>query len=211
MGTLKFDLIAQELMRLVKDEFVTSFTPGAGLMPAGSILRSREIISEYVNRALLKVFNDIWASAGGDVAVFARLVPELVVTREVSITQVGDNGTYTIASPNFDIYELAEISTSSGLGVVGKKELIQSIEKGSVLQYTGTTAKPIGVFMGDTIYLYPYASLAKITAVKQPINPTSGVLLVQNGIYDSPYAMHWNSRIASVAYGLYLADSQTQS
>ena len=181
-------------------------------MPAADFLTAEQITS-YVNSALFNLFNAIWEQAAGDMEVFAKVLPEMVVQRTVTLTEQADFAIYNIATPNLDFVELLEASGDNNYGVVGKKHLFQAIKTGQVLQYTGTTAKPIFINNEDSIYCFPNkVASGDLTIVKQPLDPTTGNLIVQNNsTADSPYRSHWESKLAELAYQEYLTDSQMQS
>lgn len=209
MATPKFDSIAIEFMKMIKGKFKTSFTPGSA-MPGADFLTADQI-STYVNSALSELASSIWNQAAGNMEVFAGVMPELIVQRDIIMSTQPTLSLYTIVSPNLDFLELIEAIGEDEYGVIGKKHLFLNIKAGKVPQYTGTASRPIFVNNSNTIYCFPAKATATINIVTQPVDPTTGSALIQNGNHDSPFKSIWENKLAQIAYESYLVDSNVQS
>lgn len=209
MSTLKLDNIAVEFLKRCKGEFDSTFTPGTEAIPDADFLTGEEIVS-YVNKALQTFFSEIWAE--GNVEAVVKNFPELVAIRSVSLNGSSE---YTLASPNLDYKALVSIVVDSKFGVVAPEHLKQLVASGTIEQYAGSAEEPIVVESSEIFTAYPTATFLSTTAVltiiKEPIDPTTGELLTQNGSYDSPFREIWLDKIAEIAYNFYLKDSTVQS
>lgn len=211
MATLKMDLIAVEFLKRAKGEFKTSFTPGGGAMPAADFLTAEQIIS-YVNKALQSFFAAAWVKAGSSASLFSQALPELVVVRIVTLDV---NSQYTIASPNLDYQTLVSAFVNGKLALIEGSDMKQEVQSGRIPQFAGSAEEPIVIEADNVITAYPtgifLSKIGVLNFIKQPIDPTTGELLTQNGSFDSPFKEIWLNDIAEIAFNFYLADSTVQS
>lgn len=198
MATLKFDLILQEFVRRIGDRPTAAFTPGGGAYPGGTILGASDAIS-YVNKALNKYFNDYWMAAGGDEQMFVSIFPELIkATASITLP-------YAVASPYLDFHTLFNgyYDSSTPCRIEKEKNLVLLVT-GKYPRHGPTTSKPIMVALNKVIYIFPVSlTSGYVYYVAQPISPTTGQFLAQDGSEDSPFHYHHHSKIAEVAEQLY--------
>jgi len=207
MPTPKFDRIAKEFMSRIGDNFETEFIIGAA-MPEGEILSAADI-SAYVNKSLLDFFNQLWMSL--ELKEFIKKVPELVepLTGELDVT----TGVLSIPTGRKNFYKLIGAVTSSDVFITIEEADEYSLYKSSYLSdYEATADEPVCIQLGlDKIEFFPSSILkAKLIYIKLPLSPTDGSFLIQNGSNDSPFADHWNSKIAEIAERFYKIDRQQE-
>lgn len=202
MATIKFDLILQEFSRRIGDRLASAFTPGGGAFPAGVILDAADAIS-YVNRALNEYFERNWMAVEGDRVAFGRLFPELI--KDPGIGSSFTTGIYTVASPLLDFWTLYDAYISASVPCrIENPEMLIILKTGKYPRHQPTATKPIMVSTSDKIYVFPASiTTGYLIYIRQPINPSTGAFLIQNGSEDSPFAYSRNSSIAAVAEELY--------
>lgn len=210
MATPKFDRIVNEFTRRLGDP--ASFDASGNLLgTSAGVLTSEEVVA-YVNKALFKLINDAWIESEGNKNKFAAIFPELVSLRTIAIPQ-GEN-TYNLADPNLDLFVIIDAFTGSDHAHVIDSSDHLLVKHSAYPQYEADDYNPVVSYLGNTIYLFPdyLTKLSpvnlEIIIIKQPLNPNNGSLLVQNGIYDSPFNDQWTSKIAEIAEQLYRIDAQ---
>ncbi len=214
MATPKFDRISVEFSRRVADPVAAAATNGTVL--------SADARTTYVNKALHKLFNDVWGLVQADVQKFLNMFPELAKHASATFNTtgqiiMGNNHTYwDKASPHMDLYKLITVvdTTNSLLVKLQKETLYGRILNDELPQFTGSATNPIGVLIGDRLSVFNASQTALallITYIQLPNNPTDGSFLTQNGSYDSPYSDHWNSKIAMIAEQMFKIDTQQTS
>lgn len=203
MATPKFDRMSVALSRLIAD-------PVSAAGDAGSVLTANER-NLYISRAMLLLFNEIWVKSGGDVFLFAGICPELL--REQAVTTTS-GGTYSIigGSNMRDYYAMVSgiISTTYiGLKPAGWLHLYKSSYNADIIP---TAADPVMIEAEGIVYFFPAASFnaqsVTLQFVKQPVEPSNGNLLSQNGTTDSPFKDHWEDKIINIAQQLFLKEAQ---
>lgn len=221
MATPKFDECSIELSKRLLDPATTAAADGADI--------TADERTNLINRALLKLFNDIWVSVGGNIDKFVQICPELLKTTAAltfAVEETTDTvgmpagvtyakiNAYEIASPYLDLKEIYAARQADRV-----KISVYPTDKYTLLitedgYYLHTTEKMGMVKSGNKLYLFPktYAAGANIVNVKVqyvglPINPTTGVLLTQGGNYDSPFGYEWQDKIVSIAQEFYNKES----
>jgi hypothetical protein len=213
MPTPKFDNIAIEFLKLVPDEFETAFTPGMA-MPNGFVLTKDQVVN-YVNRALHKLFNDSWletAKAGTpkkQKELFIGIFPELLrLSNTITLPYV-----ITTSELYRDIFKLFGANRNADnlyIRIWEESRLTHAIA-GKYLQFKATATNPAIIQTNQIIHIFPTTltdKVVKIQYIRFPVDPTNGNFLTQNGDSDSPYFDYWNTRIAQIAFEIYLAESQ---
>lgn len=201
MPTIKFDNILQEFSRRIGDRLDSAFTPGTMAFPAGTILAAVDAIA-YVNKALHAYHGAIWESVEGNLQDFVRFFPEMVTP---PVTVPFTAGLYTVATPNLNYFML--------FGAYKSSTTIIKIEDTNALPllfinkyplHPPSADKPIIVPARDKMYIFPNSETsANLLFVIQPLDPTTGKFLIQNGSYDSPFYDSRNHAIATMAEQLY--------
>lgn len=197
MATPLFDSMSIELSRRVND-------PVAAAATNGQWLSSLERTS-YLNKAMLLLINEAWTTLNGDKKKFVEIFPELVkISGELTLS----SRQYSLlASGTYDYYALLEVTTGT-TGAVNNycsiipKHLYQAANSGNVIQFKGSTGFPIAVEISKVITILPTTvtdTKAIITYIAMPVSPTDGSLIVQGGSIDSPFSIHWNSKIVEIA------------
>ena len=134
---------------------------------------------------------------------------------EVRVVTLSGGGIYVLASPNLDYHSLVSGAVDGKFATIANKELRQLISSGTIEQYAGSADEPIIIEVDDTFYNYPLITFAGkeaiYTIIKQPIDPTTGALLSQNGSFDSPFKEIWLDKLAEIAFNFYKEDSTVQS
>jgi len=211
MSTIKFDNIAVEFLKRAKGEFKTSFTPGGGVMPDADFLTAEQIVS-YVNKALQTFFSEAWVKVESNAALFSQALPELVRIIDVTFDV---NGEYTIANPNLDYQTLVSGIVNGKLALIAGSAVKQEVASGRIPQFSGSSEEPIVIEADNVITVYPIVTFKStqglLTIIQEPIDPTTGTLLSQDGDYDSPFKEIWLNDIAQIAFNEYLKDSTVQS
>lgn len=203
MPTPKFDMIATDFVARIPDSFQTPFTIG-GEMPDSFILK-KETISNYVNRALNKVFSDLWLGAGADKNRLINVVPELTkVSNNINFI----NGRYTIGQGYLDLFKIIGATVNNKFAKVKEADKLTLYLTGEYPEYMTTDNDPVIILSGGLIYLFPQLTRTVILHyIVKPVNPITGGYLEQNGSYDSPFDYHWHDTIAEAAYQLYLRET----
>jgi hypothetical protein len=201
MPTVKFDTILLEFSRRIGDRLDTAFVPGAGAFPAGTILAAVDAIA-YVNKALHAYHGSIWEGLRGDSQEFARFFPELI-TPPIAVTFTA--GLYTIANPNLHYFKLfGAYKSSTTIIRIEDETALPALFTGKYPLHPPAADKPIIVAAKDKMYIFPNSETsANILFVTQPLDPTTGQFLTQNGSYDSPFYDSRNHAIATMAEQLY--------
>lgn len=204
MATIKFDSIATNFIKLIPTTFKSTFTPGGGAMPDSYALLAAQI-SDYVNRAMMKLFNDEWARLGGDTKAFTKVFPEL---QDISGAVSLDAGNYTIANPYLNFKKLIGCTKQDGNYIEIWPDYIYAYAKAGKYQYVATTDNPSIIQINNLLAIFPQSSSFSIIFqyIKLPLDKTTGNPLTQNGSNDSPFSYEWNERIAQIAYELYLQE-----
>lgn len=206
MATVKFDRIAIAFMAKAKDTFVTSFTAGGGALPLGHVLINDGQIESYINRALSKLFSDVWAE--GKVKGIVDTFPELLETRDITFN---GSGRYTLVTPNLDMFYLVGGTADLKNAQITDRTLYPVIKSGNNFHLSGDSDNPIMIYMDSIVHVFPDADFGTkdgaLLIIKKPVDPTTGGLLSQNGSYDSPFDSHWDDKLSELAYQFYLTDS----
>lgn len=208
MATPKMDRILTEFMSRIGDPVTIS-----GAMGNGKIITADKAI-DFVNRAMFKLLNDTAATLGFSEAELCRVFPELITTATITTSS---GGTYTIAANNLDFWLLIDGTYSSNTILIQKQNqsLYNMFLTGRNTRAAATAAYPVVFHMNTVLNFMPAATFnaisVNITYIKQPLNPTSGAFLTQNGSYDSPFSNLWNSKLAEIAQQLFLIEAQENS
>lgn len=207
MATPRFDTICQEFLKRVPDNFKTAFTPGGGALPDGYVLEATQI-KDYVNRALLKLFNLYWEQTKGNYKLFMKIFPELVKFSDaVSLS----SGNYDVANPYLDFKALVgavESSENTFIKVWHPDRYTIALSE-EYPQYTASAENPAIIQVNKKLAVFPQSSTfdIKFQYIKIPVDPTTGNPLTQNGSYDSPFMDDWNTQIIDLAEEIYLIES----
>ena len=216
MATPKFDSIAAAFLKRIPDEFQSTFTPGTMVIPSGYIIPAANIV-DYINRGMLKLFNDKWnlafTYANGNPSIqikyFISLLPELVKLTDVPLT----DSFYEIASPLMDLFTIVGGLTTSDkrfVKVWDESKLLFALA-GTYQEYTALSSSPAIIKVEDKIFYFPQDDEEisyQLQYIALPLNPETGDLLSQNGTYDIPFTLHWLNEIVNNAYQLYIEESQ---
>lgn len=219
MATTKLDQLAIDFMKRIPDTFQTTFTAGSGVMPNGYVLNADEIVS-YLNRAMLKLFNQQWqaafALAKGKEArasqIFMSLMPELVKYTLSLVTDTAFNGLVVpITNPYLDLFKVVGglTDTDKFIRVWDESKYLFAIS-GEYEEYVATEADPALIYAQNLVTIFPdtFTSFSfKLQYIALPLDPTTGTYFVQNGTYDSPFSEQWNEVIIDLAYGIYLEEA----
>ena len=199
MPTPKFNRILQEFSKRIGDRLDTSFDPeGSVAFPAGTILAAVDAIA-YVNKALHAYHGAIWENVQGDTQAFVRFFPELV-SPPTSIAFT--SGVFTVAFHYFKLF--GAYKTSTNVIRIADEQALTALLVGKYPLHPPSADKPIIVPVKDKLYIFPASeTAANILFITQPLNPTNGNFLIQNGIYDSPFYDSRNHAIATMAEQLY--------
>ncbi|MGD8777742.1 MAG: hypothetical protein PVH88_02140 [Ignavibacteria bacterium] len=209
MATPKFDSICIEFMSRIADKFVSSFTAGSGDMPEGIILENKKYIESYINKSMFILFNNYWEAVKGDIQLFKQIFPELISV-PTDVVEF-DSGKYTIDNPYKNFFRLVGAITED------KKYItVTDVNKYTILiselyeEIDADESNPRIFQIGENkLEIFPDTiESAIIIYLKQPLNPEDGSFIEQNGNYDSPFNLQWNSKIAEIAEKLYKTDRQ---
>jgi hypothetical protein len=208
--TPKFDRIAISFVKKIPTAFKTVFTPGIDMPDAN--LFTKEIIADYINRAMMKLFNQYWQQTAGNFQAFLAVFPELVKFSGELEGSEGFAGTvYQVAAPYFDFCRIVgAIGPNNQFIKVWDETKFTLAISGQYTEYTATTSNPAIIQIHGMLFVFPQTLNDfnfKIQYIKYPIDPATGGPLVQNGNEDSPFGDQWNDIIAELAYALYLEES----
>lgn len=211
----RIEKISIEFGQRINDGFTS-----AGVVIAGNtdgIILTAAQRMNYINKAMFKLVNEVWIKANerdwkNAKQIFAGLFPELVVTRPVTTTA---DSTYVIAAPNLDYFLLLEATVDGIQAEYMPSSLYLTVKNGRTIQAKGTTAIPMVVEIGRTIYFLPnnaafQTKSTQLTFLRQPLDKTTGNFLSVSdaSTEDSPFYDTWNSQIASVAEQLFRIDAK---
>lgn len=203
----KLSAISIELSRRINDPVTVGDANG-------TILSSDDRMA-YINKAMLKMVDDVWQAVKGDKKLFLVLLPELARLRNI-ITQAG--GIYQMATPNLDFFQLVEATITNGTSIVQGSIIpsaySQTVLNGKIPQLLGDVNNPMIVESGGLITFAPTGSFglkaATLTIIKSPINGFGGSFLQitqATNLEDSPFYPERNSKIAEIAQDLYNVDA----
>lgn len=203
MPTVKFDLIAIDFVARLPDMFVQPFTAGNN-MPDSYLLK-KETIVNYINRALNKVFFDLYISASADINKFTKIVPELTkLSGDISFV----NGEYTLGPNFYDLFKVISATVNGKYAKIKDENKYMLYLTGEYPEYVATANEPILIQVGSKLTVFPKTtSTVNLHYIGKPIDPSTGGYLTQNGNYDSPFGYHWNEVIADSAYQMYLTET----
>jgi len=216
--TPKIDAIITEFGRRI----AMQVTITAGALADYDTIMTKEVYMSYVNRAMLKLFNDIWVSVGGDKGKFMQIFPELFKTASTiscssyTVIMGTPTLTWTKATPYLDIFIITDVINITDSKKVKMQEQLmytQIIAK-AYPQYTPSTTNQLGVYAQNKLTLFCDSAVTKsclLIYIALPIDPATGSSLTQNGTYDSPFSEQWNGKIAEIAEQLFKIDSQQTS
>lgn len=217
MATKKFDRICKDFVARIPTEFKADFVPGTMAMPDTYFGKlTADVVSNYVNRAMQKVFNDYWTmfaeKLDDPLKQMIKTFPELV-----KLSGDVNRDDYVIASPHLDFYKIigAVANTTPNKTYIKIWDehkytlaLTQEYE-----EYVATDENPAIIQIQNKLYYFPIASggggVTKMNFhyLSVPVAPTTGGFLTQNEGTDSPYFDHWNKIIADEAYLMFLQES----
>lgn len=195
MATPKLDRIITEFANRIG----SPATFDNGVLQNGSLLKAYEIVS-YVNKALFKLFNEIWANNQFD------KFPELLSPpREIDVT----GGIYNIASPNLNMFKIFNCYTGTHIVKIWPEDKFAIAKLKTNRHYISDENNPAVIQLNSSLHFFPSTiTKAFIIYLIAPLNPENGNFLDQNGAYDSPFSDQWNSKIAEIAEQLYRTDAQ---
>ncbi len=202
MATPKFDKISVEVSRRVGDPVVSAPT-------AGTFMTAAER-NAYVSKALMKLFNEVWASVGGNNSAFIELFPELMRDDTITTTPGGE---YTPSAGNGDAYffKIIDGAKSSTYIKALDKVLYRTVKLGVSDLYTPSSTNLFVFEIEGVLKFLPASSFnaqsVDISFIRQPIQ-SDGNFIVQSSGEDSPFYDQWNSKIAEIAELLIKTDRQ---
>lgn len=212
----KLEKISVELAKRLNDAFDANGSEITAGDVSGKVVTASTRMA-YINKAMFKLFNDVWVGVKGDKRKFAEILPELIVNREVTVGAGGSPtpSAYVIANPNFDFFQLIEASIISIQAAVLPSSYYQSVKYGKIVQMQGDATNPVCIEVAKTIYFLPDGTAfqgkgASLTFIRMPINGVNGYFLAMDSssTEDSPFLDHWNSRIAELAEELFRIDAK---
>lgn len=207
--TKRFDKICIAFVQKIPTSFKTTFTPGM-LMP-DTYLLTKDIIADFVNAALLKLFNQFWQASAGDYQKFMGLFPELVrLSDPVSAVSGSQGWSYPIDNPYLDFEKaIGGLGPSNKFIKLWDESKFTIAMSGIYPEYTPTDSNPAIIGIHKEMFIFPQKAYTfKLQYIALPLDPTTGDSLIQNGDYDSPFTDQWNAQIADMAYDLYLEETQ---
>ena len=206
MSTINFDRISIELAQRINDPVATAATDG-------NILTA-DLRTSFVNKALHKLFNDMWVAVQGDKKKFVEIFPEMTADNLI-ITD--SNGLFTVASPILNFFTIIDgLKVTGNIYIPAIDDYFWNIVKsGANEDYVYTAAEPAVIEHNRILYFFPASDYASksiaINYIKMPLDPATGAFLTQGGTTDSPFYPHWNSRIAEIAEELFRISAQDRS
>lgn len=213
-NNVKLNRISQEFGQRINDGFNSTGVPIAGDTD-GIILTASQRMN-YINKAMLKLFNDFWVQVQGEKKIFAQIFPELVQVRTVLTSSTSS---YIVSTPNLDYFQLIEATINGTQAAVLPSHLYQTVKSGNTPQIKGDTNNPVCIEIGRTIYFLPDGSAfrgqqAIFTILRLPINGgaigAGGSFLAMDAAIseDSPFYDQWNTTIAEYAEKLFRIDAK---
>ncbi|MHB8842356.1 MAG: hypothetical protein ACYC56_11335 [Candidatus Aquicultor sp.] len=214
MNNPKLEKISIDLAGRMNDKYTSADVLVAGDTD-GTIYTAADRL-RYINRAMFKLFNDVWQKTSGNKQMFAGVFPELVQMRTITTSSAS---AYPIATPNLDYFQLLEAVVDGKQAEIMPSHLYLTVKSGRTLQVKGSTSIPVVTEINGTIYFLPndaafQAKSADITFIRQPLDKTQGIYLsMTNGssggnTEDSPFLDQWNSKIAEIAEQLCRYDAK---
>ena len=202
MSTKKLNLVYDGFIRGIGDRWDTTFDPTTDMAIPNSKLIEKEIIPRYVNRALWQLFESILLQVSGDVVKFATIFPELVKRSDVITFS---SGKYTLASPYLNMFALhGALGPNSKYIKILSEDKLTIVESGRNRSYVFATDNPALIKMNNALYIFPTTeTTAYVNYIASPIDPLTGVPLVQNGANDMDYGYHWIDKLSQIAVDLY--------
>jgi hypothetical protein len=211
-STPRFDSIISSFRARISDP--ATFTTGS--LDNGSVVPAVDTIA-YVNRALALFMEQSIEKTGADKIGLIGLLPELIATGSVTFTFGAFGGVqngcqYIVATPYLDWFTYLDGNYQGTILRNAPREALQVIATGQNTQFVPDPSNLLLLNTGRILYLYPdnqggnYVNVL-IRYIRQPVDPTTGLVLTQNGAYDSPFYPQWTTQIAELAVGLYKSDA----
>ncbi len=214
-NNIKLERISVEFAKRINDAFTSAGVAITTGDQDGVVLAASARMA-YINKAMLKLFNDVWMSVQGDRQKFAQIFPELISARTVTTTS---GSAYIIATPNLDFFQMIEATVAGIQASVLPSYFYQTVKSGKTPQFKGDASNPMAVEINGTIYFLPDVSAfqtksAVITILRLPINGgttgTGGIFLTMDASTseDSPFLNTWNTKIVDIAEQLFRQDAK---
>ena len=218
----KLERISVSLAKRLNDAFTSAGVAITTGDQDGIVLSALQRM-EFINKAMFKLFNDVWAMANekdpkNAKQIFSGIFPELVVTRSsISTTPAS---LYVIATPNLDYFQLLEATIESLQAELMPSYLYLTVKSGRTIQARGSATIPVVVENSGTIYFLPdnaaFQSKATVvlTFIRQPLDKTQGCFLSMTAgttggnTEDSPFGNQWNDKIVNFAEQLFRQDAK---
>lgn len=210
MATKKFNRILQEFSERIGNRLDSAFDPEGGVaFPDGNLLDAVDAIA-VVNKALHKHHNDIWLEVRGDKKAFIQIFPELI---KLSGIMTFSSGIYTVITPHLDFFALYSGFFTDAIPYrIFDEEKLDLLETEQYPRHEPTASKPVLVALAAQINRYPKIDAVggKMYYIVQPLVPSTGGFLVQNGAdeNDSPFYNTRNTAIAAIAEEIYWNEKQ---
>ncbi len=198
MTTTKLNNMSIALAQRIADAVAMATTDGNTLTALARM--------SYLNRAMFKIIDDFWQQLAGDKDKFASIFPELVSTPQVLTLT---SGVYTVATPLLDFFVLHQAYVGTTVIRVYPPKYYENLIIGNLPQIAADSNNPAVVQLGTSLNFFPTSTASpSVIYLRQPLDPTTGAYLSQNGNYDSPFLEHWNDFIVSIAQQLFELDAQ---
>ena len=172
----------------------------------------------YVNNAMMKLFNDKWGEVKGDKQSFVNMFPELVETKapafvkeDVSVPRYSYVSLTNTALPLANLYSVLYANYTTTFIENASPDMLFALEMGTVSLASITS--PLIVQGRGNLYIFPAlsSSLAvTVNYIKLP-KKADGNFITQNGDTDSPFDDSWNTVIADIATQMFIAESQNNA
>lgn len=221
MPTPKIDALCVEFIKRIPDQLQANFVIGTEALPDGYNITAVTIV-DYVNRAMINLFNTKWQLTEGNKQKFISIFPELLGQSERVETPV-----YEIVSPYKDFHTLfsaigTEVIDDASGDESGEEYTLTNYFKirseieytlfksGKYKRYEPTETDAVIIQIKNNLEVFPTSLVSGMVFfyIKKPIDPETGLAFVQNGDNDSPFREDWHKEIIDIAYSLFLAETK---
>lgn len=172
---------------------------------------TKETRNIYINRAMMKLFNDVWLQVQGNVEKFIEIFPELYKIMPMTTDSSGKVAALPSSYANYFVSIEGEKNTGNERIKFVEKVLYQTVKNSQNKQYLPSATNLFGFEISKAFEFYPASEFnaqdIRVAIVIMPLT-TSGGQFSDNGSEDIPFSAHWHEMISELALQIWKEDNQ---
>ncbi|MGV8131550.1 MAG: hypothetical protein ACP5N7_05625 [Candidatus Pacearchaeota archaeon] len=205
MPSPKFDKLQVYFSQKIGDPVSTASTT----TPTSNTTKETRDI--YINRAMMKLFNDTWVQSQGNVEKFIEIFPELYKIMEVTTNSSGIVTSLPAGFSNYFVTIEGERDTDKLRVKFVEKVLYQTVKNNENKQYLPSATNLFGFEISKQFKFFPAtefnAKKVNLAIIIMPLT-TAGAAFVNGGTEDIPFTDHWYELITELALQIWKEDNQ---